>query len=104
MLSPIARIQNLNDVQTLTQYMEIAAGLGPEQLNKVINVELALKDIADKMGIPKHLLRSDKERAQMQQQQEQMMALSAAAELQKAMPPDMMGKQQPAEPSNLIPV
>lgn len=75
-VSPLAMSQNMDDVQNILQFMQIAQGAGPEgQL--AIKVDAVLDYIADKMAVPQAVRNSPEERDLLKQQmaeQAQMMA------------------------------
>jgi len=75
-VSPLAMSQNMDDVQNILQFMQIAKGAGPEgQL--AIKVDAVLDYIADKMAVPQAVRNSPAERDLLKQQmaeQAQMMA------------------------------
>lgn len=67
--SPLARQQNYQDVEAITQTCQTIGTLfGPQMLNMVIKAEEAGKEIANKLGAPKGILRSEPEQAQLAKQ------------------------------------
>jgi hypothetical protein len=77
-VSPLAMAQNLDEINNIIQFMQIAQGLGPEgQL--AIKPGAAIDYIADKLGVPASVRSNDQERkAQMQQIQQVAMQAQAA--------------------------
>lgn len=60
--SPIAQIQNLDDVQKIVQTLELSYALvGKELTMRIIKVEDVVKAIAEKLGFPSELLRTKEE-------------------------------------------
>jgi hypothetical protein len=85
-VSPLAMAQNLDEINNIIQFMQIAQGLGPEgQL--AIKPGAAIDYIADKLGVPASVRSNDQERkAQMQQIQQAAMQAQAAQQQQGALP------------------
>ena len=85
--SPLAKIQDANDVESIIKYFEIGmATVGPEVMMATTRMEEVPEAIAKKVGLPQALLRDDAEKAEIQQ------AMQAQAEAQ------MQAEQQGAEP------
>lgn len=86
-LSPLAQIQQLNDVDAFIRWATIIQSLGgPELLMLSANMEDAGQWLGEKLGVAKDLIRSEAERAEIQQklaqalaQQQQQAQLEAAA-------------------------
>lgn len=69
---PLATSQNLVDVHNTTQTLEIGqAYAGPEVMNMALKMDAVMAYIAEKKGVPAHLIRSEDERAQLAQKAEQ---------------------------------
>jgi len=67
--SPLARSQQLQEVETIVRWIEIARSIGgPEMVMLIIKLEDAIINIAEKMGIPSELQRSAVEKQKIQQQ------------------------------------
>ena len=65
--SPLAQAQNMDDLQSVIQFMQIVQGVG--QVGQVaINQDNAIDFIADKLGIPGNILNSKEERIAIVQQ------------------------------------
>ena len=65
--SPLAQAQNMDDLQSVIQFMQIVQGVG--QVGQVaINQDNAIDYIADKLGIPGSILNSKEERIAIVQQ------------------------------------
>jgi len=81
-VAPLAMAQNMEEVQNVLQYAQIAQGAGPEGATN-IKVDEMMDYIAEKLGIPQRLRPTPQERMmikqQMQQaaQQQQMMQMAA---------------------------
>jgi hypothetical protein len=66
-VAPLAMAQNMDDIQNILQYAQIAQQAGPEgQMS--IKVGEMLDYIAEKLGVPQKLRPTPQERAMMQQQ------------------------------------
>lgn len=66
-VSPLAMAQNLDEINNIIQFMQIAQGLGPEA-QLAIKPGAAIDYIADKLGVPASVRSNEQERkAQMQQ-------------------------------------
>lgn len=78
--SPLAQAQNMEDLEKVLQFAQIAAQFG-QAGQMTINQEEMLEYIAVKMGVPQSVLTTPAERDQMVQQMEQQMA---AAQQQQA--------------------
>lgn len=66
--SPMSRSQDVEELQSLTQFMQYAQAMSPEELKMSIKTEDIPAFVADKVGIPASLKRSDAEKQQMVQQ------------------------------------
>ncbi|AFK51892.1 portal protein [Tistrella mobilis] len=61
--SPLAQVQNLADVQTVTQYLQILAQIyGPEVVQEAVKRDDFYDWLADKLGVPQKLLPTVTER------------------------------------------
>ena len=95
-LAPLAMATNMEKVNQVLQYMQIANSLGPTG-QMTIKMESIADFCADAMGVPAELRTTMEEREQMQQMMEQqMMAAAQQAQAQQA-------AQQPAEDPNATP-
>lgn len=66
-VSPLAMAQNLDEINSIVQFMQIAQGLGPEA-QLAIKPGAVIDYIADKLGVPASVRANEQERkAQMQQ-------------------------------------
>ena len=92
-VSPIARMQSLQDVESITQVIQILGSISPELISALIKLEQLGEWLADKLGAPQKFLKSvqeqEEERMAMEQQQQ------AMAEQQQAMT-QQQGEQQQA--------
>jgi hypothetical protein len=70
-ISPLAKAQNLEELQGVLQFMQYAGSLGPAGM-MAVNQDRAIEFVADRLGVPPSLLTSPEER-------EAMMADMAAA-------------------------
>lgn len=80
-VSPLAQAQNMDDVQDVMQWAQIAASMGPVAQSTVKQDAIA-DFVADKLGVPNNLRTSDEERQEIEQQIGQMM------QAQQQMPPE----------------
>ena len=88
-VSPLARAQLQQDIVTVDRFLEmIGARFGPEMLNIFLRQDVAAQYIADKLGVPQTIIRSEEEReelaaaiAQLRQQQSQMGAAEGGSPL-----------------------
>ena len=71
-VSPLAKAQNMDDVQDVMQWMQIASGMGPVG-QATVKVDAIADYVADKLGVPVDLRTDEEERAQMEQMAMQMM-------------------------------
>jgi len=92
--SPLAQAQNMEDLEKVLQFAQIAAQFG-QAGQMTINQEDMLEYIATKMGVPQSILTTPAERDQMMQQMMQQQQQAAAAQqggsvveqaMQQAMP------------------
>jgi hypothetical protein len=74
-VSPLAMAQNMDEINNILQFMQIAQGMGPEGQMAIKSGE-ALEYIADKLGVPSALRTSQAERKQMTEQMAQMAAMA----------------------------
>jgi hypothetical protein len=74
-VSPLAMAQNMDEINNILQFMQIAQGLGPEG-QMAIKTGDTLEYIADKLGVPAALRTSQAERKQMAEQMAQMAAMA----------------------------
>jgi len=79
-VSPLAMAQNMDEINNILQFMQIAQGMGPEGQMAIKGGE-ALEYIADKLGVPAALRTNQAERKQMA---EQMAQIAAAGQDQQA--------------------
>jgi nucleotide-binding universal stress UspA family protein len=87
-VSPLAMAQNLDEINNIMQFMQIAQGLGPEA-QIAIKAGAAIDYIADKLGVPSVVRAGPEERAAIMQQMAQ--AAQQAQAMQQAPTP---GDQQ----------
>ena len=82
-VSPLAMSQNLDDIQNILQFAQIAQGAGQEgQL--MIKTEEMLDLIADKLAVPQAVRNSPEERDMLKQQIAQTMQMAAQAQPEAA--------------------
>lgn len=72
--SPLAMVQNLNDVDVAVRWQQIIASMGQEAMMLGMKIEDAPEWFAEKMGVDTALVRDKTERSNMQQMFGQMMA------------------------------
>lgn len=92
--SPLAMAQNMDEINGIMQYYQIAQGLGPEG-QMAVKVGEALDYIGDKLGIPANLRNSVEERGQMMEEMAQQAAAVAQAERAQQGQPGMQQEQGP---------
>ena len=88
MVSPLARRQNLENVEKVMQALEMSSFLGPELLQLNFKVEDIPRYIAEELGVVESLIRSPEEKEEIKQTlvdtaQAQAQAAQAAAERQQ---------------------
>lgn len=66
--SPMAKVQDMEEIQNFNQYMQMMGTLPPDYFEGVIKLEDVPQYIAEKMGIPQKLLRTKAEIEQVKQQ------------------------------------
>ena len=73
--SPLARVQELNDIEVVVRWLELQnAALGQELMMLATKVEDLGAWLGNKLGVDNDLIRDDRERSQLQQQAGQMVA------------------------------
>jgi len=82
-ISPLAQAQNMDELEAVMQFMQVAQSAGPSgQL--AINQDKAISFIADRLGVPMSILNTQEEKeeilAQIEQQAEEAMAAQAEQE------------------------
>ena len=83
-VAPLAMAQNMDDIQNVLQYAQIAQQAGPEGAMS-IKVGDMLDYVAEKLGVPQKLRPTPQERQMMQQQmQQQAMAMQQQQMAQEA--------------------
>ncbi len=92
--SPLAMAQNMDEINGIMQYYQIAQGLGPEG-QMAVKIGEALDYIGDKLGIPANLRNSVEERGQMMEEMAQQAAAVAQAEQAQQGQPGMQQEQGP---------
>lgn len=75
-VSPLAKAQSQDELNSLMQYMQVLQGYGPAGMIAV-NQEKALAFIADRLGVPARLLTTKEERATLMAQMQEAMAAQA---------------------------
>jgi len=89
-VSPLAMAQNMDEINNIMQFMQIAQGLGPEG-QMAIKAGAAIDYIADKLGVPAVVRASSEERAAMMQNMAQMAQQMQQGGGQPALPAPEMG-------------
>lgn len=77
--SPLARLQNAQDIEAVLNWLQMIAMLGPEMMMLGAKVEDIPEWLAGKLGIPSELVREPKERESLQKMAAQAMAANAQA-------------------------
>ena len=83
--SPLAAAQNMEEVNSIMQFAQVAQGLGPEGQLAVKTGDM-IDYIADKMGVPASIRTTPLERQQMMQEAQQMAMMVQQAQMQGAAP------------------
>jgi hypothetical protein len=84
-VSPIAKLQQAQDVSSLVEWLQIIASIGgPQMMMLTAKVEEVFTDIGRKLGISERLIRSDAEKKAIQQL---VAAMVAQAQMAQAAPP-----------------
>jgi hypothetical protein len=78
--SPLARVQQMNDVDGVVNWLQISSFAGQEAVMGSVKVEDIPPWFADKLGIDLKLVRSESERAELQKAMAQMMAQQQMAQ------------------------
>jgi len=77
-VSPLAKAQNMDDVQDVLQWLQVASSLGP--VGQATAKMDAISDyVADKLGVPMQLRTDDDERMEMENMMQEMMQQQMAA-------------------------
>jgi hypothetical protein len=87
-VSPLAKAQNLDDIQDVMQWAQISTQMGPVAAATVKQDAIA-DYVADKLGVPNSLRTSDEERQELEEQIGQMLQ----QQQQQGMPPEEMPPQ-----------
>ena len=94
--SPLAQIQNLDDIEKIVKTIELSYALvGKELTMRVIKVEEVVGRIAEKLGFPADLVRDETERGELDQMVAQMLASLQKEEGAGAVAEQMKGVGQP---------
>ena len=89
-VSPLAMAQNMDEVNNIMQFMQIAQSMGPEAA-MAIKASAAVDYIADKLGVPAVVRTSPEERQQMMQQMQQAAMQAQQAQQAEGEPQPMGG-------------
>lgn len=81
--SPLAREQNINDLESAVQWLQIVQSIGPEVLFGTVKVEDFAEWSAEKLGVDLKLARDKGERANMQEQIAQLIVAAQAAQAEQ---------------------
>lgn len=84
--SPLARAQDQEDLLAMQQFMEMGGALGPEMFGLGAKLEDIVAWTGQKLGIEQKLLRTEAERAQMQEQAADIMNAQQAQQMQQQGP------------------
>jgi hypothetical protein len=90
--SPLAAAQNMEEVNSIMQFAQVAQSMGPEGQLAVKTGEM-IDYLADKMGVPASIRTTPMERQQMMMEAQQMMMMQ-----QQMMAQQQMAQQQGAAP------
>ena len=100
-ISPLAKAQNLDDINDVMQFAQIANSLGAGGQAE-IKPEMIAKYVGDKIGMPADLRTSDEEKEQIQQQIMQMMQAQAQQESAAMAEPPVADENMPADETGMI--
>ena len=100
-ISPLAKAQNLDDINDVMQFAQIANSLGAGGQAE-IKPEMIAKYVGDKLGIPADLRTSVEEKEQIQQQIMQMMQAQAQQESAAMAQPPVPDENMPADETGMI--
>jgi len=78
--SPLAREQNINDLESAVQWLQIVQSIGPEVLFGTVKVEDFAEWSAEKLGVDLKLARDKGERTNLQQEVAQLIAAAQSAQ------------------------
>ena len=79
-LSPLALLQNTEEVKAVFDWLQLISGMGPEMMMLGCKVEDVPSWSGRKLGMPEDLIRSQTERTELQQQVAGIMVLQAQAQ------------------------
>jgi len=105
-VSPLAKAQNLDDVNSMIQFYEITNALGPGG-QASIKPDVIASYIAEKMHIPSEVLTTEEEKQQIQEQSQQMvkqmMEQQQGAAAPQGQPPQGQPPQEETPPEAEVP-
>ena len=81
--SPIAKAQNLEDINSLVQAFQIVGGVDPSLVGLAYKIEDLGEIVGEKLGVPAELIRSKEEREQIQEQAAQAAQQQAQAQAEQ---------------------
>jgi hypothetical protein len=84
-VSPLAKAQNSEELESVLQFAQIAESFGPMG-QMAINQERALEFVADRLGVPARVLTTEDERATMMAQMQEAMEGAAEAQQEEGAP------------------
>ena len=96
-ISPLAKAQNLEEVNEVMQFFQIANALGPGGMAEVKPDAIAAF-VADKLGVPSDLRTSEEEKQMIQKQ-----AMEMSQQMMNAQPNGKAGEPQAAPPDQAPP-
>ena len=96
-ISPLAKAQNLEEVNEVMQFFQIANALGPGGMAEVKPDAIAAF-VADKLGVPSDLRTSEEEKQMIQKQ-----AMAMSQQMMNAQPNGQAGEPQAAPPDQAPP-
>jgi hypothetical protein len=73
MLSPIAKQQSLEDIQNITNAMQLSAMINPQGMAITYDIEAIDAELGDKLGVPAKFIRDKEDREVLKQQMQQSM-------------------------------
>lgn len=81
--SPLAREQNINDLESAVQWLQIVQSIGPEVLFGTVKVEDFAEWSAEKLGVDLDLARDKGERSKLKEEVAQLIAAAQAAQAEQ---------------------
>lgn len=78
--SPMAAALNADRLASVANYLEFVGSVAPDAMEQYVHIDRVLELVGDGLQIPKNIIPSDEERAQIRQRQEDQQAILLAAQ------------------------